>query len=156
MAFSVNSAFAIRKKYVCALCVLFLLPVSSGARRLPRPVLATSPTRRAAIPNVSVTATNVATNAKVEVHSDASGHYLIPSPPPTLPWWRRVQRFKNFVRSGIEPAVQQQAKLDIAMAPRDLTETCLPVTCRQSTGEAQFAWKRMREGIEDYELLVAL
>ncbi|MFB3827707.1 MAG: TonB-dependent receptor domain-containing protein [Bryobacteraceae bacterium] len=78
----------------------------------------------AAIPNAAIVATNVATNAKVEARSDATGKYLVSTLQPGIYTLEAsATGFKRFVRSGIELAVQQQARVDIAMAVGEVTES---------------------------------
>lgn len=77
----------------------------------------------AAIPNVSITAVNVSTNAKVETRSDGTGRYIIT---PLQPGVYRLEAsnpgFKKFIQSGIELAVGQQARVDIPLAIGEVTE----------------------------------
>lgn len=77
----------------------------------------------AAIPNVALTAVNLATNARTETRSDAVGRYVLT---PLTPGTYRVEAaapgFRTFVQSGIQLAVNQQARLDIVMAVGEVTE----------------------------------
>ena len=65
----------------------------------------------AAIPNVSITATNVSTNLKIEARSDATGRFVVS---PLQPGSYRIEAtasgFKKFVQSGIQLAVGQDRK----------------------------------------------
>lgn len=77
----------------------------------------------AAIPNVKITATNVANNTKAEAISDATGRYVVQTlQPGAYRLEATASGFKKFTQSGIELAVGQQAKIDIAMAIGELTE----------------------------------
>lgn len=77
----------------------------------------------AAIPNVSVSATNVSTNLKIEARSDATGRFVVSQ---LQPGSYRIEAsapgFKKFVQSGVTLMVAQQARLDIAMAVGEVTE----------------------------------
>ncbi|MBS1829144.1 MAG: TonB-dependent receptor [Acidobacteria bacterium] len=78
----------------------------------------------AGVPNALIVATNVATNTKIEAHSDATGRYVVATlPPGTYTLEASASGFKKFSRAGIELAVQQQARVDIALAVGELSET---------------------------------
>jgi hypothetical protein len=77
-----------------------------------------------AIPNVTIVAINVATNARAEAKSDASGKYLVTTLQPGVYTLEATAAgFKTFVRTNIQLAVQQQARVDIAMAVGELAES---------------------------------
>jgi hypothetical protein len=77
----------------------------------------------AGIPNVAIAAVNVANNAKTEARSDGAGRYIVTTLQPGV---YRLEAsaagFKKFLQSGIELAVGQQARIDIALAIGDVTE----------------------------------
>ncbi|MFN7937468.1 MAG: TonB-dependent receptor [Bryobacteraceae bacterium] len=78
----------------------------------------------AGVPNALIVATNVATNTKIEARSDATGRYVVATlPPGTYTLEASASGFKKFSRGGIELAVQQQARVDIALAVGELSET---------------------------------
>ena len=81
-------------------------------------------TSGAGIPNASVVAVNEATNTRAEGKSDLSGKYILPG---LAPGRYRLEGtasgFKKFVQSGIELAVQQQAKVDLGLQVGELTES---------------------------------
>lgn len=76
------------------------------------------------IPNAAIAIVNTATNARAEARSDVNGGYVIPQLPPGE---YRVEveaaGFKRYVRAGITLAVEQQARIDIAMALGAVTES---------------------------------
>lgn len=77
-----------------------------------------------AVANATISATNKATNARFEATSEADGKYLLANlPPGSYTVEASSAGFKKFVRSGIELAVQQQARLDISLAVGELTES---------------------------------
>ncbi len=77
----------------------------------------------AAIPHVTVTATNVATNVKFEARSDATGRFVVSQ---LQPGDYRLEAsavgFKKFVQTGIQLTVGQQASINIAMSVGEVTE----------------------------------
>jgi hypothetical protein len=78
----------------------------------------------ATIPNAAISATNAATNAQHKGISDESGKYTITGLQPGLYTLdSSASGFKRFVRSGIELAVQQQARVDIALAVGEVSES---------------------------------
>lgn len=77
----------------------------------------------AAIPDVIITAINVATNVKTETRSDGTGRYVVtPLQPGVYTLEASAPGFKKFVRAGIELAVAQQARVDIVMEVGEITE----------------------------------
>src|SRR5579862_8084922 len=85
----------------------------------------------AAIGQASVTLTNLDTNAKNQITSDASGSYSFPN---VSPGSYRIQAeksgFKNFVREPIVVQIESGLKVDIVMPVGAATETV------EVTGEA--------------------
>jgi hypothetical protein len=78
----------------------------------------------AAIPNITLTAVNVATNIKTEARSDATGRFVVPQlQPGSYRLEASAPGFKTFVRAGIELAVGQQARVDVQMAVGQITES---------------------------------
>ncbi|MBI3208967.1 MAG: TonB-dependent receptor [Candidatus Solibacter usitatus] len=89
----------------------------------------------AAIPNVTITATNVSTNLKTETRSDGTGRFLAAGLQPGLYLVEASSAgFKKFARSGVSLAVGQQVKLDIAMTVGEITEN-VTVSAEMSTIE---------------------
>lgn len=77
-----------------------------------------------AIPNAEITATNLATNAKSEAHSDGSGRYVVSSLQPGVYRLEAAAAgFKKFTQGQVELAVGQQARIDIAMAVGEVTDS---------------------------------
>ena len=77
----------------------------------------------AAIPNATVTATNVATNVHTETRSDGTGRYLLPQlQPGAYRLESAAAGFKKYVHRGIELNVGQQAQVDISMTVGEVTE----------------------------------
>ncbi len=77
-----------------------------------------------AIPGVTVTVTNVGTNAAWTVVTDATGGYVVP----LLPIGRyevavELEGFKKFVRSGLELSVNDRLRIDATLEPGTLSET---------------------------------
>lgn len=107
----------------CALALLLLLP-ALNAQTFTASLLGTvTDATGAAIPNAVVTATNVATNVKVESRSDSVGRYLVGQlQPGSYRLEATVSGFKKYVRGGIELNVGQQAQLDIAMTIGEVTD----------------------------------
>src|SRR3954468_16290920 len=78
----------------------------------------------AGVPGVRLTATNLATNTKIEAVADDAGRYLVPNLPPGDYRLEAVASgFKKFLQSGISLAVGQQARIDFALAVGELTES---------------------------------
>lgn len=77
----------------------------------------------ATVPGAIVTVTNVATNARSETKSDTGGNYTVPQ---LQPGQYRVEveaaGFRKVVREGIVLQVQQQARVDIALAVGAVTD----------------------------------
>jgi hypothetical protein len=77
----------------------------------------------AAVPEATIVAINTATNVKTETRSDGTGRYVItPLQPGFYTLEATAPGFKKFVRTGIELAVAQQARVDIAMEVGEITE----------------------------------
>src|SRR5262245_26483854 len=78
----------------------------------------------AAVPSATVTATNSATNVKIETRSDGTGRYLLPQlQPGTYRLESSAAGFKKYVRGGIELNVGQQVQIEISMAVGDVSES---------------------------------
>src|SRR2546422_349934 len=106
-----EGAFPLRLSFLAvALMLVFWLPPSYG--QIVNATLygtITDPTG-AAIPEASVTATNVATGAATKATTDGAGNYSIPSlPPGTYKLTVEKTGFKATVLSGIQLLVNQQA-----------------------------------------------
>jgi len=77
----------------------------------------------AAVPNATLTATNLATNIRTEARSDSMGRFVVsPLPPGSYRLEVSAPGFRKFVQSGIELAVGQQARIDVAMVVGEVTE----------------------------------
>jgi carboxypeptidase family protein len=77
----------------------------------------------AAVPNVSVDVTNVATNLAVKVVTDGSGNYTAPFlNPGTYSVTVEASGFKKFVRSGLTLGVNQVMSVDVALEVGSTTE----------------------------------
>ncbi|MDQ1474565.1 MAG: hypothetical protein QOJ99_6045, partial [Bryobacterales bacterium] len=78
----------------------------------------------AAVPNVTVRATNVGTNREQTATTDAAGNYLIPQLPPAS-YTVKVEApgFRTLVRSGIVLQVNQQARVDLTLEVGQASET---------------------------------
>jgi hypothetical protein len=93
----------------------------------------------AAIPEATISATNTETNQRVESKSAADGKYVLtPLPPGSYRLEANATGFKRFLREGIVLQVQQQARVDIALAVGDVTES-VTVTADASTLETTTA-----------------
>ncbi len=78
----------------------------------------------AAVPAAKVVITNVSTNRKVELVSNTEGNYTAPLlPPGGYMLGVTAAGFKSFEQSGIQLAVQQQARVDIALQLGGLSES---------------------------------
>jgi hypothetical protein len=78
----------------------------------------------AIVPNATITAVNLATNARSETHSDASGNYLLLQlTPGNYTVEVATAGFKKYVRSGIVLELQQQARLDATLSLGQVSET---------------------------------
>ena len=78
----------------------------------------------AVVPQATVVITNTATNTRTEARPDAGGNYIAPLLPPGQ---YRIEveapGFKKSVREGIVLQVQQQARVDLALAVGAVTES---------------------------------
>src|SRR5438309_468872 len=78
----------------------------------------------AVVPNAAITAINVATNARGEARSDATGSYtLVQLTPGSYTVEISAQGFKKYVRTGVTLELQQQARLDATLSVGQLSET---------------------------------
>ena len=106
------------------LVVMALLAMATYSQTFTASVLGTvTDATGAAIPNANITATNLATNVRIETRSDTTGRYLVTQLQPGA--WRleaTAAGFKKYVQSGIELNVGQQAQVNIAMAVGEVTE----------------------------------
>jgi len=77
----------------------------------------------AIVPSAAVAVINTANNARSETKTDASGNYIVPQLPPGQ-YRLEVEAtgFKKFVREGIVLQVQQQARVDVALAVGAVSE----------------------------------
>src|SRR5690242_4519896 len=76
------------------------------------------------VPNATVTAINLATNAHVETKTDAGGNYiLLQLTPGKYTVEIAAPGFKTYVSSGLELELQKQARLDATLSVGQLTET---------------------------------
>jgi hypothetical protein len=111
---------------LCLLGIALLLtPQTLVAQSFTASVFGTvTDTTGAAIPNATVIAVNEATNTRNEGKSDIAGKYLIPAlPPGRYRLEASASGFKKYVQSGVELAVQQQAKIDLGLQVGELTES---------------------------------
>jgi hypothetical protein len=77
----------------------------------------------AVMPGVTVTITDLSTNAQSETVSDARGGFLVPQlSPGTYRIDASLQGFKTFSRTNIPLAVQQQVRIDVVLEVGQLTE----------------------------------
>src|SRR5262245_58640627 len=77
----------------------------------------------AAIPNVTIVATNMATNQRTEARSDATGRYAVsPLQPGSYTLEASAAGFKKFLQRRVDLAVGQQARLDISLTIGEITE----------------------------------
>jgi hypothetical protein len=89
----------------------------------------------AVVPNATVTAVELATNARSETHTDASGNYvLLQLKPGSYTVEISAPGFKKYVRSGVVLELQQQARLDASLEVGQLSEA-VTVTADASTLE---------------------
>jgi len=104
---------------------LLLTPQTMVAQSFTASVFGTvTDTTGAAIPNATVIAVNEATNTRTEAKSDIAGKYLLPAlPPGRYRLEAFASGFKKYVQSGVELAVQQQAKIDPGLQVGELTES---------------------------------
>jgi hypothetical protein len=78
----------------------------------------------AVVPNATITAVNVATNARGEARSDATGSYtLLQLTPGSYTVEITAPGFKKYVRTGLILELQQQARLDATLSVGQLNET---------------------------------
>jgi len=113
-----NHKRSLALKSLCAVAVCLILFESSASAQSFTASLfgSTTDATGAMVPNVTIIATNTATNTKVEARSDGSGKYVMPGlPPGAYTLEASANGFKKFVQSGIELAVQQQAKVDVRL-----------------------------------------
>jgi hypothetical protein len=77
----------------------------------------------AIVPSAAVAVINTANNARSETRTDAGGNYMAPQLPPGQ-YRLEVEAtgFKKFVREGIVLQVQQQARVDVALAVGAVSE----------------------------------
>lgn len=77
----------------------------------------------AAVAGAEVTVTNSATNAKLQAATNARGEYLVTPLPPGRYVLEVVSTgFKKYTQQGIVLEVQQQARVDVALAVGDVSE----------------------------------
>ncbi len=89
----------------------------------------------AVVPNATVTAVELATNARSETRTDASGNYvLLQLRPGSYTVEISAPGFKKYVRSGVVLELQQQARLDASLEVGQLSEA-VTVTADASTLE---------------------
>src|SRR5262245_54945896 len=103
---------------ICALAACLILSESPAVAQSFTASLfgSTTDASGAVVPNVAIVATNTANNTRVEAKSDASGKYVMPGlAPGAYTLEASANGFKKFVQSGIELAVQQQAKVDVRL-----------------------------------------
>ncbi|MBM3811372.1 MAG: carboxypeptidase regulatory-like domain-containing protein, partial [Acidimicrobiia bacterium] len=78
------------------------------------------------IPTAAVVIVNTGTNLRTEVHSDEHGYYIAPL---LQPGSYRVEvsssGFKKYVQEGIILQVNQQARVDVALAVGEVTESVM-------------------------------
>ncbi len=78
----------------------------------------------AVVPAATVSAVNVATNARTEAKTDVNGNYvLLQLTPGSYVVEVSAPGFKRYMRSGVVLELQQQAKLDATLDVGQLTET---------------------------------
>ncbi len=118
-----TSPSCIRLALAVSAACLFLHPAARGQSFTASLLGNVTDASGAAIPNVTIVATNLATNARTETRSDGTGRYLLtPLQPGVYVLEASAAGFKQFVQRGIELAVAQQAKVDISMAVGEITE----------------------------------
>lgn len=77
----------------------------------------------AVMPGVTVTITDLGTNARSEAVSDERGAFLVPQlPPGTYRIEAGLQGFKTFSRTNIALAVQQQVRIDVVLEIGQIAE----------------------------------
>lgn len=105
----------------------------------------------AGVPNASIVATNIATNTRTEAKSDVAGKYTLPGlAPGNYTVEASASGFKKFVQSGIELAVQQQAKLDLGMQVGDLAES---VTVEAAVSTIETSSATIAKGVSNKAIL---
>src|SRR5436305_694368 len=78
----------------------------------------------AVVPNATITATNVATNARLETKTDVNGNYtLLQLTPGKYTVEIAAPGFKTYVSSGLELELQKQARLDATLSVGQVSET---------------------------------
>src|SRR5690242_3297096 len=109
-----------RTVFVVLLCATFLLGQSITSSL----VGTVRDDSGAVVPNATITATNVATNARGEAKSDANGSYtLLQLTPGSYTVEISAPGFKKYIRTGLILELQQQARLDAILAVGQLNET---------------------------------
>jgi len=89
----------------------------------------------AVVPNATVTAVNLATNARSEAQTDSAGNFvLLQLKPGSYTVEISAPGFKKYVRSGLVLELQQQARLDASLEVGQLSEA-ITVTADASTLE---------------------
>jgi hypothetical protein len=89
----------------------------------------------AVVPNATITAINLATNARAETQTDSTGNFvLLQLKPGSYTVEVSAPGFKKYVRSGLVLELQQQARLDASLEVGQLSEA-ITVTADASTLE---------------------
>lgn len=91
----------------------------------------------AVIPQATIVAINNATNARIDVRSDANGSYVVPNLPPGE-YTIEVDSagFKKFIQKGITLLVQQQARVEVELqvgAPTESVSITADATLLEAT-----------------------
>ncbi len=108
----------------------------------------------AVVPNATVSAVNLATNASSETHTDSSGNFvLLQLKPGSYTIDLTAPGFKKYVRSGLVLELQQQARIDadgkadVRQINQEIFDLCLAVasgerTCAERLGHKEFVpWR---------------
>jgi hypothetical protein len=108
-----------------ALLVLVMPSVSLLAQSFTGALMGTvADVSGAVIPQATVVATNVATNARMTAVSDGAGNYtVLHLSPGTYAVEVSAAGFKKYVRGGIVLEVQQQARIDVTLTVGDVAES---------------------------------
>jgi hypothetical protein len=115
---------------LCAACLVALLssvPLPAAAQAVTGTILGTvtDPTR-AVIPQASLSLVHQSTGLRRETATDADGHYVAPLLPTGVYVLRvEVPGFKVASITGIELAIDEKVRVDVALEPGALTETVL-------------------------------
>src|SRR5687767_13281847 len=118
------AGLAVRLLCTLSACLLFLQSPAVAQSFTASLFGTTTDASGAGVPNAALVATNTANNTKVEASSDASGKYALPGlPPGAYTLEASANGFKKFVQSGIELAVQQQAKVDVRLEVGGVSES---------------------------------